>query len=185
MTSARLDRRNLIRIGARGTAVAAGTVALASPFVLAGDKEPAPAPSGHDRHQMQTGTETDTDLIGFALAAIAVDDNFPTTFKESRGKVDPVLKPGFRGVGIRFRRSATLGAARSAADAGTARRRRASIRRCVPDGRTEPPARHLGLHRWMEDRSSQVLDDLIANVGDYDALFQPVPTGRALFHCRK
>ena len=43
----------------------------------------------------QTGIETDTDLIEFALATIALEDNFAETFKESRGKVDPALKLGF------------------------------------------------------------------------------------------
>ncbi len=43
----------------------------------------------------QTGIETDTDLIEFALATIALEDNFAETFKESRGKVDPDLKLGF------------------------------------------------------------------------------------------
>jgi hypothetical protein len=43
----------------------------------------------------QTGIETDTDLIEFALATVALEDNFAETFKESRGKVDPELKLGF------------------------------------------------------------------------------------------
>jgi hypothetical protein len=43
----------------------------------------------------QTGIETDTDLIEFALATVALEDNFAETFKESRGKVDPTLKLGF------------------------------------------------------------------------------------------
>ncbi len=43
----------------------------------------------------QTGIETDTDLIEFALATIALEDNFADTFKQSRGKVDPDLKLGF------------------------------------------------------------------------------------------
>jgi hypothetical protein len=43
----------------------------------------------------QTGIETDTDLIEFALATVALEDNFAQTFKESRGKVDPELKLGF------------------------------------------------------------------------------------------
>jgi hypothetical protein len=40
----------------------------------------------------QTGIETDTDLIEFALATVALEDNFADVFKESRGKVDPKLK---------------------------------------------------------------------------------------------
>jgi hypothetical protein len=43
----------------------------------------------------QTGIETDTDLIEFALATVALDDNFAEAFKESRGTVDPALKLGF------------------------------------------------------------------------------------------
>lgn len=42
----------------------------------------------------QTGIETDTDLIEFALATVALEDNFAETFRESRGKVDPGLKLG-------------------------------------------------------------------------------------------
>jgi hypothetical protein len=43
----------------------------------------------------QTGIETDTDLIEFALATVALEDNFAEAFKECRGKVDPDLKLGF------------------------------------------------------------------------------------------
>jgi hypothetical protein len=43
----------------------------------------------------QTGIETDTDLIEFALATVALEDNFADVFKESRGKVDQNLKLGF------------------------------------------------------------------------------------------
>jgi hypothetical protein len=43
----------------------------------------------------QTGIKTDTDLIEFALATVALEDNFAEAFKESRGKVDPGLKLGF------------------------------------------------------------------------------------------
>ena len=43
----------------------------------------------------QTGIETDTDLIEFALATVALKDNFAETFKESRGKVDSELKLGY------------------------------------------------------------------------------------------
>lgn len=43
----------------------------------------------------QAGIETDTDLIEFALATVALEDNFAEAFKESRGKVDPDLKLGF------------------------------------------------------------------------------------------
>jgi hypothetical protein len=43
----------------------------------------------------QTGIETDTDLIEFALANVALDDNFGQTFRKTRGSVDPTLKLGF------------------------------------------------------------------------------------------
>jgi hypothetical protein len=43
----------------------------------------------------QTGIETDTDLIEFALATVALEDNFAAVFKKSRGKVDPELELGF------------------------------------------------------------------------------------------
>ena len=43
----------------------------------------------------RTGIEADTDLIEFALATVALEDNFAATFKKSRGKVDPGLKLGF------------------------------------------------------------------------------------------
>jgi len=43
----------------------------------------------------QTGIATDTDLIEFALATVALEDNFAEAFKESRGKVDTALKLGF------------------------------------------------------------------------------------------
>jgi hypothetical protein len=43
----------------------------------------------------QTGIETDTDLIEFALATVALEDNFAEIFRASRGKVDPQLKLGF------------------------------------------------------------------------------------------
>jgi hypothetical protein len=78
--------------------------------------------------QAKMGIETDTDLIEFALPTVALEEKFAETFKESRGKVDPELKLGFWSGGVRFRRRATLGAARSAKDAGAARGRRASVR---------------------------------------------------------
>jgi hypothetical protein len=43
----------------------------------------------------QTGIKTDTDLIEFALATVALQDNFADVFKGSRGEVDPKLKLGF------------------------------------------------------------------------------------------
>jgi predicted transposase YdaD len=43
----------------------------------------------------QTGIEADTDLIEFALATVALEDNFAQAFKASRGKIDAGLKLGF------------------------------------------------------------------------------------------
>ena len=48
-----------------------------------------------EQAKRQTGIETDTDLIAFALATVALEDNFTDAFKESRGKVNPELKLGF------------------------------------------------------------------------------------------
>ncbi|TXL71743.1 hypothetical protein FHP25_29025 [Vineibacter terrae] len=42
-----------------------------------------------------TGITTDTDLIEFALANIALEDNFAETFRAARGRVDAGLKLGF------------------------------------------------------------------------------------------
>jgi hypothetical protein len=36
----------------------------------------------------QTGIEADTDLIEFALAPVALEDNFAETFEDGRDKVD-------------------------------------------------------------------------------------------------
>jgi hypothetical protein len=43
----------------------------------------------------QTGITSDTELIEFALATVALEDNFAEVFRKSRGKVDPDLKLGF------------------------------------------------------------------------------------------
>src|SRR5262245_32121622 len=40
----------------------------------------------------QTGIESDTDLIAFALASIAIEDDFIEVFRAVRGKIDPTLK---------------------------------------------------------------------------------------------
>ena len=45
--------------------------------------------------KLQTGIEADTDLIEFALANVALKDDFAKTFRETRGTVDPTLKLGF------------------------------------------------------------------------------------------
>jgi hypothetical protein len=43
----------------------------------------------------RTGIAADTDLIAFALANVALEDDFPDAFKDARGKVDAGLKLGF------------------------------------------------------------------------------------------
>jgi hypothetical protein len=43
----------------------------------------------------QTVIDSDSDLIEFALASIALEDNFAEVFKESRGKVDRELDLSF------------------------------------------------------------------------------------------
>ena len=53
------------------------------------------SPALVEQAKRQTGIETDTDLIEFALATVALEDNFAAAFKGSRGKVDPKLKLGF------------------------------------------------------------------------------------------
>ncbi len=45
--------------------------------------------------KLQAGIATDTDLIEFALATVALEDNFAESFKQPRGKIDPELKLGF------------------------------------------------------------------------------------------
>jgi hypothetical protein len=53
------------------------------------------SPALVEQAKRQTGIETDTDLIEFALATVALEDNFAEMFAEARGKVDPELKLGF------------------------------------------------------------------------------------------
>ena len=48
-----------------------------------------------EQAKKQTGIEGDTDLIEFALANVALTDDFAKVFKETRGKVNPTLKLGF------------------------------------------------------------------------------------------
>ena len=48
-----------------------------------------------EKAKKKTGIRTDTELIEFALANVALDDNFGQTFEKTRGTVDPTLKLGF------------------------------------------------------------------------------------------
>jgi len=43
----------------------------------------------------RTGIRTDTDLIAFALANVALEDDFAEAFRKVHGKVDPDLKLDF------------------------------------------------------------------------------------------
>lgn len=53
------------------------------------------SPALVEQAKRQTGIETDTDLIEFALATVALDDDFGKTFRQTHGTVDPDLKLGF------------------------------------------------------------------------------------------
>lgn len=53
------------------------------------------SPALIEQAKKHTGIETDTDLIEFALAAVALDDDFGSVFRKTRGTVDPDLKLGF------------------------------------------------------------------------------------------
>jgi hypothetical protein len=53
------------------------------------------SPALIEQAKRRTGIESDTDLIEFALANIALEDDFAEAFKASRGKVDPDLKLDF------------------------------------------------------------------------------------------
>lgn len=53
------------------------------------------SPALIEQAKRHTGIETDTDLIEFALAAVALDDDFGSAFRKTRGTIDPELKLGF------------------------------------------------------------------------------------------
>lgn len=53
------------------------------------------SPALLEQAKNNTGIITDTDLIEFALATVALDDNFGRIFRETHGTVDPDLKLGF------------------------------------------------------------------------------------------
>jgi hypothetical protein len=53
------------------------------------------SPALVENAKKRTGIKADTDLIEFALANVALEDNFADTFKAARGKVDVKLKLGF------------------------------------------------------------------------------------------
>ncbi|UXN57876.1 hypothetical protein [Phyllobacterium zundukense] len=43
----------------------------------------------------RTGLTSDTELVEFALASLALEDNFAETFRKTQATVDPSLKLGF------------------------------------------------------------------------------------------
>lgn len=53
------------------------------------------SPALLEQAKKQTGISTDTDLIEFALANVALEDEFSNAFDKVRGTVDPSLKLGF------------------------------------------------------------------------------------------
>jgi hypothetical protein len=53
------------------------------------------SPALVEKAKARTGIATDTDLIEFALANVALEDDFAEAFKAVRGTVDPDLKLGF------------------------------------------------------------------------------------------
>ena len=48
-----------------------------------------------EQAKRQTGIEGDSDLIAFALASVALEDDFTEAFEKSKGKVAADLKLGF------------------------------------------------------------------------------------------
>jgi hypothetical protein len=53
------------------------------------------SPTLVEQAKKRTGIAADTDLIAFALANVALEDDFPDAFKDARGKIDAGLKLGF------------------------------------------------------------------------------------------
>jgi hypothetical protein len=48
-----------------------------------------------EQAKARTGLTSDTELVEFALANLALEDNFAETFRKTQGTVDPSLKLGF------------------------------------------------------------------------------------------
>jgi hypothetical protein len=53
------------------------------------------SPALIEQAKRRTGIESDTELIEFALASLALEDNFAEAFEAARGKVDPDIKLGY------------------------------------------------------------------------------------------
>lgn len=48
-----------------------------------------------EQAKRQTGIKGDTELLEFALANLALEDNFPATMNKLAGTIDPDIKLGF------------------------------------------------------------------------------------------
>ncbi|MBZ9994068.1 hypothetical protein [Mesorhizobium sp. BH1-1-4] len=48
-----------------------------------------------EQAKLQTGIKGDTELLEFALANVALEDNFPATMNKLAGTIDPDIKLGF------------------------------------------------------------------------------------------
>ncbi|WP_245456472.1 MULTISPECIES: hypothetical protein [unclassified Mesorhizobium] len=48
-----------------------------------------------EKAKARTGLTSDTELVEFALANVALEDNFAETFRKTQGTVDPDLKLGY------------------------------------------------------------------------------------------
>jgi hypothetical protein len=53
------------------------------------------SPALVEEAKRRTGIVADTDLIAFALANVALEDNFADAFEQAHGKIDSDLKLGF------------------------------------------------------------------------------------------
>lgn len=49
------------------------------------------SPALVEEAKKRTGLESDTDLIEFALASVALKDDFPSAFRKLKGTIDPTL----------------------------------------------------------------------------------------------
>jgi len=53
------------------------------------------SPALVEQAKAQTGIDTDTSLIEFALACLALEDDFGRVFSRVRGTIDSTLKLGY------------------------------------------------------------------------------------------
>lgn len=89
----------IVKVGAGATSRVTAIMTAAEHSGLLGEKRARIAGRTSQeliqRAKQQTGIATDTDLIEFALASLALDDNFSETFRKTTGSVDRDLKLGF------------------------------------------------------------------------------------------